>query len=100
MVVPKLEDYIPRLQAYFKDKPVLRAYVFGSFARGEQTEESDLDILVDLDYPVGMRFFDMTAELTEMFDRKVDLVSNGARLAHIRPYIENEKSLIYERALG
>ena len=34
---------------YFKTQPVLKAWLFGSFARGEETEDSDLDILVEYD---------------------------------------------------
>ena len=34
---------------YFKTQPVLKAWIFGSFARGEETEDSDLDILVEYD---------------------------------------------------
>ncbi len=49
--------------------------VFGSVARGEDTEESDLDILVD---PVGMTLFDLGAilnELTELLGVEVDIVT-------------------------
>lgn len=47
------------LAEYFKTKPVLKAWLFGSFARGEETSQSDVDILIVLDHSqtVGMDFF-------------------------------------------
>ena len=47
---------ISNLQDYFKDKPVFKAFLFGSFARGEADSESDYDILVELDYSKKNRF--------------------------------------------
>jgi predicted nucleotidyltransferase len=58
------------IRNYFKDKPVLKAYLFGSYARGDAGIESDIDILVDL-------------------------VSEKAVSRHVRPFIEKEKMLIY-----
>ena len=43
-------ENIEIIQNYFKDKPVLKAYLFGSFARGDADSQSDFDILVELDY--------------------------------------------------
>ena len=49
------------INEYFKSKPIQKAWVFGSVARGEEHPDSDVDILVALDYsqPVGLRFFGM-----------------------------------------
>jgi predicted nucleotidyltransferase len=50
-------EYIRQVvAAYFVDKPVRRVEVFGSYARGEATAESDLDLLVKLTHPVGWHF--------------------------------------------
>ena len=43
-------EMIKTIQDYFKTQPVLKAWLFGSYARGEETPDSDVDILVDLDY--------------------------------------------------
>lgn len=88
-----------KIKKFFEDKPVIRAYVFGSHARNEETEESDIDILVDLDHttPVGLKFFTMQAELEELLQTKVDLVSANGVSKYIKPYIEKDKKLIYER---
>lgn len=47
------------LVAYFGNRPVRRAYVFGSYARETADAESDVDIIVELDHkePIGMKFF-------------------------------------------
>ena len=86
---------------YFSSKPVKRAYLFGSFARNEQHTESDIDILVDLDYEAGADYFvfmEMQEQLSEILDTKVDLVSSNGVSRFVKPYIEKEKKLIYERS--
>ncbi len=90
--------HISVLQSYFKDKPVLRAYLFGSQARKEATEESDVDILVELDYDqkIGWEFVSMQLELEALLETKVDLVSARGLSPFIGPHIEAEKLLIYD----
>ena len=88
------------LQHYFAELPVKRAYVFGSYVRHEATKEfSDLDILVELDHtkPIGMNFFTYQSDLQTLLKRKVDLVSSEGISRHIKPRIDQEKILIYER---
>ena len=86
---------------YFKTQPVLKAWLFGSFARGEETEESDVDILFVPDrsgkpftlFTMGGMYMD----LKELLKREVDLVEDGS----LRPYAaitaNKDKKLIYER---
>lgn len=85
---------------YFKDKPVKKAYLFGSFVRGENSENSDIDVLIDLDYEKGADFFlfiEMQENLTKLTGRKVDLVSSNGLSKFIKPIIDKEKQLIYEK---
>lgn len=58
--------------------------VFGSFIRGEERMDSDVDILVDFDKPIDLfRFLDLEERLSELSGKKVDLVSKNA----LKPYI-------------
>ncbi|MBR4336767.1 MAG: nucleotidyltransferase family protein [Bacteroidaceae bacterium] len=86
---------------YFKTQPVLKAWLFGSYSRGEETPESDVDILVEFDHstPIGLfTFAQIWRELTERLGCDVDLVEEGT----LKPFALNsanrDKRLIYERA--
>ncbi|MBO0937718.1 nucleotidyltransferase family protein [Fibrella sp. HMF5335] len=86
------------LSTYFANKPVKRAYLFGSYVRGEQSESSDIDILVELDYENGADFFgfiQMRDELADLLKNPVDLLSANGLSAYVKPYIDAEKLLIY-----
>ena len=85
---------------YFKTQPVLKAWLFGSYSRGEQTNNSDVDIIVLLDKsnPIGLKFFSMWSDLEELLGRKVDLVSEGTLLPFAQESSEKDKILIYERS--
>lgn len=85
---------------FFKNEPVLKAYLFGSVARNEEVKGSDIDILVDLDYEKGADFFkfiDMKENLTRLLNTSVDLVSSNGLSRHIKPIIDAEKKLIYSK---
>lgn len=88
------------LRNYFKTQPVQKAWVFGSFARGEERVDSDVDILVQLmpDAKMGFAFFGMICDLEKKLNRNIDLVVDGNLLPFARQSAENDKILIYERA--
>ena len=90
---------IDLLRKYFSTQPVLKAWLFGSFSRGEETQDSDVDIIVSLDKskPIGLKFFGMWSDLEELLGRKVDLVSEGTLLPFAKESAERDKSLVYER---
>jgi predicted nucleotidyltransferase len=52
--------------------------IFGSYARGEQTRISDVDLLVRLERPIGLKFFELWDYLEEILDLKVDLLTSEA----------------------
>jgi len=87
------------IKDYFQDKPVLKAFLFGSFARNEGSKESDVDILVELDYSkhIGLEFVNMKFDLENRLHKKIDIVSSNAISKHSFPFIDNDKKLIYER---
>ncbi len=88
------------LKNFFAARPVKKAYVFGSYARNEADKNSDLDILVELDHslPIGMKFFGYQVELEDLLKLKVDLVSAEGLSKYVKPYVDKDKLLIYERA--
>ena len=81
-------------------RPIKRAFIFGSIARNENLPKSDVDILVDLDYEAGADFYifmEMQEELSELLGTKVDLVSSNGLSSFLKPIIDQDKKLIYER---
>ena len=90
-----------QIAEYFKTQPVLRAWLFGSFARGEQTEDSDVDILVEFDRstPIGLfAYVRMLRELEEKLGRKVDLVEEGTLRPAVQLTANRDLKVIYERS--
>lgn len=67
--------------------------VFGSYARGEQTEENDLDLLVEFKEPVGFLFIHFADYLEELLGVKVDLITPDAIKPNRRKYIMQD--LVY-----
>lgn len=63
--------------ALIKKYPIKNIGVFGSVARGDFNEKSDVDILVEFDKPVGIEFIDLAYELESILHQKVDLISRG-----------------------
>ena len=90
-----------QIAEYFKTQPVLKAWLFGSFARGEEREDSDVDILVKFDrtLPVGLfAYVRMNRELEEKLGRKVDLVEEGTLRPAAQITANRDLKVIYERS--
>ena len=90
---------IQAIKVYFQNRPVIKAYLFGSYARNEADVDSDIDLLVELDYSqqIGLKFIQMQPELEELLKNKVDLISINGLSEYMKPAIEKERMLIYER---
>ena len=74
-IISSLRDLKPALSdQYF----VTKLGYFGSLGNDTFTNESDLDLLVEFNKPVGWEFFDLVIFLEEKFERKVDLVTVNA----------------------
>ena len=85
---------------YFKTQPVVKAWLFGSFARGEETPLSDVDLLVQYDDNARislLKHCSIMNDLEELLDRKVDLVEDGELLPFAVESANHDKKLIYER---
>lgn len=89
-VLALLQENKPALQRVF---PLQRIGLFGSWARDEQTAQSDIDILVEVDSSIGLGFVTLADQLEKVLGHKVDLVSRRA----IKPrlWAEIEAELIY-----
>ena len=85
---------------YFKTQPVEKAWVFGSFSRGEERADSDIDIMITLipGTRMGLRFFAMNLELEKLLNRPVDLVIEGDLLPFAEKTANRDKVLVYARA--
>jgi predicted nucleotidyltransferase len=92
-------QHIKTIRHFFSSLPVKKAYLFGSYSRNEADENSDIDILVELDHstPIGLRFFTYKDDLQNLLKKKVDIVSDEGTSKYIKPVIDKEKVLIYER---
>ena len=84
---------------YFKTQPVLKAWLFGSYARGEQTPLSDVDLLVqyDKDGISLLKHCAMINDLEDLLDCPVDLIEDGTLLPFAVESANRDKRLIYER---
>lgn len=90
-----------KIRDYFKDQPVLKAWLFGSYARGEQTPESDIDIMVSLDPKEDvslLKLANMYGSLNDLLGVKVDLVTDKGLMDFARQSVNKDKILLYERS--
>lgn len=93
-------ELMAKVQKYLSSIPVEKAWVFGSFARGEETTGSDLDLMVDYAKDVTLSLLDIVRfklNLESLIGREVDLVKNGFLKPFAVPSAERDKYLIYER---
>lgn len=87
-IVTALRQAKPALAARY---PVRGMALFGSVARGEATEKSDVDILVDVDPSIGLGIVALGDEIEKLLGRRVDLVSKRAVRPRMLRVIESEK---------
>lgn len=87
------------LRDYFKSKPVEKAWVFGSFSRGEERDDSDIDIIVSLspDARMGLSYYGMICDLEDRLSRPVDMVREGQLLPFAAESANQDKILVYKR---
>lgn len=89
------------VQEYFKDKPVNKVYLFGSYARGDADEKSDVDLIVEIDDTkkrlslfdfIGLQF-----GIENSLNKKVDLIESHLFFPRIKIQVEKEKLILYKR---
>jgi uncharacterized protein len=94
------QQQLAQINTFFQDKPVKKVYLFGSYADGDATEESDIDLLIesqkDFDY---LQFRLEVNGLSEQLKKKIDIVSINA-LRPDRYFTKNvleQKVMLYEK---
>lgn len=85
---------------YFKDKPVKNVYLFGSYARGEAKEESDVDLLFSLEENNRLTYFGLAQyliDLQSILYKKIDFVEDRLVYPRIRKYVDVDKILLFSK---
>jgi predicted nucleotidyltransferase len=91
------QDINNKIIDYLRKYDPLKIGLFGSYARGEETEQSDIDILVEFKKQITL--FDlgeMKYDLTELLNRQVDIVTERAINKRIKDYIYKDLKIIFE----
>ena len=94
-------DAIANIQRILTGAPVMRAWLFGSYARMEERPDSDIDLLVDFEKNMKLGLMELSKLVIQMekaVGRKVDLVETASLKPFARESVEKDKVLIYERA--
>jgi len=94
------QSIINKLQTFFPAYPVEKAWVFGSYARGEETRKSDVDVMVRFDKGATITLIDYARimnNLSDLLRKKVDLVQEGTLYKFAQESVERDKILVYER---
>ena len=94
------KQYVDKIAGYLKKQPVIRAWLFGSYSRGDETADSDIDLLVDYDKSSGLSLLKvcgMMIDLEDLLGKKVDMIENGRLMPFATESANRDKILIYER---
>ena len=100
MVMTK-QEMIQQIADYFQNQPVLKVWLFGSFSRGEEREDSDVDLLILPDKSQHFSLFTLSGmyeDLKNLLGRDIDLITDGGLMPFARESADRDKILIYERA--
>ncbi len=93
-VIRKIKSQYPYLSSEFGIK---RIGIFGSVAKQSEREESDIDLIVEFDRPIGLKFMSLAEYMEKLFGRKVDILTkDGIRNIRVkRVSTDIEKDIIY-----
>ncbi len=94
-----IEEIKKRILPIVRKHEVQKASLFGSFVRGEQTEDSDIDILVEFKDRENKTLLDLVGlelELQEILNRKVDVLTYRSIHPFLKDYILKEQEVFYE----
>jgi len=100
MISQQTKDFIPEIQKCLRKQPVEKAWLFGSYSRGEETEGSDVDIMVRYDNRAPITLFTISKimlDIKKVLGKDVDLVEEDQLLPFAQESANKDKLLIYER---
>ncbi len=84
---PKIEEILKKYKPILREKfNVKKIGIFGSYVRGDESERSDIDILVEFYKPVGWEFIDLKEFLEKVLNKEVDLATVNA----LRPQLKDK----------
>lgn len=89
---------VNRIRKVLVNEPVQKAWLFGSYARGQEGPESDVDLLVQMvpnDLTI-LGFLKIQTRLEKVTNKSVDLIEDECLEDFARPSVDNDKILIYE----
>ena len=90
-ILSKLTELKPVL---YKDYAVKEIGLFGSYSDNSNTEESDIDILIELEKPIGWKFFTLELFLENVFNKKIDLVTKNALKEQMKDQILKQVNFV------
>ena len=102
----KIEEIAERVRPIAERYNIPKVYLFGSYARGEATEGSDVDLLVDADNVHGLAFFGLWADLEDALEKELDIITTNALYnehkddkltSQLKYEIEKDRRLIYDK---
>ncbi len=93
-VIEKIKSNYPYLASEFGIK---RIGIFGSVAKQLDSDKSDIDLIVELERPIGLKFVDLAEYMEKLFGRKVDILTkDGVRNIRVKRVLEKiKKDIIY-----
>ena len=79
------------MKKYLEDKYFVKEIgLFGSYARNEQHDNSDIDLIVEFSHPIGIEFISLANEIENEFKTKIDLISIKSINKHYMSELKNE----------
>ena len=100
-MILSLENIKKIVQDYFNDKPVNKVYLFGSYARGDAKEESDVDLIVEIDDTKKRMslygFIELQIGIEKSLNKKVDLVEDHLFFPRIKVGAQKDKYILYQK---
>ena len=95
------QQQLAQINNFFQDKPVKKVYLFGSYADGDATAESDIDLLIESQKDFDYLQFRMDVDyLSNQLNKKIDIVSLNALNPNrmFTKYVLEQKVMLYEKS--